>query len=128
MQFIMRRDRTVVSALGHAIEFKKGEPTHVPPALHREVLDAGAEPVDGDSEEIRADAPKPNSNEPTEPAEREKQILEAMELLATENKRENFTAAGLPHAKALASVLGWSPADKERDILWAKFIVDKGAD
>jgi hypothetical protein len=44
MNFILNRDRTVVSTLGHSVEFKKGVPTYVPPVLYAEVSAVGAMP------------------------------------------------------------------------------------
>ena len=121
MKFTMNRDRMVVSRLGHSIDFKKGVPTHVPPALHREVMEAGAEPDEELKQDPRDPAAPTKTDEPTDPVEREKQILAAMEMIATENKRENFTAAGTPHNKAMAALLGWAPDAKERDTLWAQY-------
>jgi hypothetical protein len=123
MKFIMHRDRTVASVLGHSIEFKKGQPTHVPPALIKQVLEVGGEPADAAElkDDPRDEKPAGGKPEPGDPDEREKQILEAMELLVTENKRENFTAGGAPHNKALTALLGWAPDAKERDAVWVKF-------
>jgi hypothetical protein len=121
MKFIMHRDRTVASTLGHAIEFKKGVPTHVPPALIRQVLEVGGEPAEELKEDPRDEKPAGGKQEPGDPGEREQQILEAIEMLVTENKRENFTAGGVPHNKALTALLGWAPDAKERDALWTKF-------
>ena len=46
--FVSQRDITVTSVLGYAIEFKKGIPTHVPRAMHAEVMERGCIPVDSD--------------------------------------------------------------------------------
>jgi hypothetical protein len=128
MKFVMHRDRTVPSTLGHVIEFKKGVPMHVPPALHRLVLEAGGEPEEELKEDPRDPKTPTGKVEPGDPQEREKQILDAMEMLATENKRENFTAGGAPHNKALTALLGWAPDAKERDTLWTKFQQDSKKD
>jgi hypothetical protein len=130
MKFIMRRDRTVASTLGHAIEFKKGVPTHVPPALIKQVLEVGGEPADAEElkDDPRDEKPAGGKTEPGDPDEREKQILEAMELIVTEGKRESFTAGGAPHNKALTALLGWAPDAKERDAAWTKFQQDAKKD
>lgn len=117
MKFIMLRNRVVCSTLGHAIEFKKGEPTFVPPELYTEVIAAGGAP----EEEIPEDELPAKSNEPTAPDEREMELFIAFETIATRNRREDFTAGGVPHAKVLATELGWTVPNKERDAVWVKF-------
>lgn len=116
MNFTMQRDRTVASTLGHSIEFKKGVPTHVPPAMYDLVQQHGAVP----DEEI----PEPEETKtlvPTDPVERTGLIQAAIEIIATRNRSEDFTANGAPHAKVLTAELGWPVDARERDLEWAKF-------
>ena len=119
MLFVLNRNRTYASTMGHSIEFKKGEPTYVPPALWAEVQTIGAVP----EEEIPEDETV-KTNEPTDPHKRTEDILAAIELVATRNTRDDFGANGSPHVRALAVVLGWKPTPQERDLLWARFQVD----
>lgn len=118
MKFTLNRDFTLASALGAAVGFKKGVPTHVPPALYAEAQAIGAIP----EEDLPEDDKKPAENSaPTDPAAREKALFEAFEKMVLENERNNFTAGGTPHGAALAKVLGWTVPNKERDIAWVKF-------
>lgn len=119
--FISPRNRMHVSKSGHAIEFKKGERTWVPPHLHAEVADF-ADPVEPLPEEPASPAV---ATAPVDPMLRHQDILAAIELVATRNQREDFTAAGAPHLGALSTILGWKPEARERDQLWARFQVDK---
>lgn len=123
MRFIMPRNRVVVSTLGHSIEFKKGEPTQVPPALYDLVQQHGAVPEEDIPEET-----KPVSKVPTDPIERSGQIQTAIELIVLRNNSQEFTAAGAPHAKVLSAELGWPVDAAERDVEWAKFQQDDKAD
>jgi len=116
MNFILNRDKTIVSLHGHAIAFKKGIPTHVPPAMYAEVQQIGAIPED-ELEETVTVAPK----EPDDPIKRKALIYEAFAALVLGAKRESFTGTGAPHAKALAAQLGFIVDSKERDKLWADF-------
>lgn len=116
MRFIMPRNRVVSTTLGHSIEFKKGEPTQVPPALYDIVQQHGAVP----EEELPEDT-KPQSKIPTDPAERSAQIQTAIELLVLRNSSQEFTAGGAPHAKVLSAELGWPVDASERDVEWVKF-------
>lgn len=116
MNFVMHRDRTIASVHGHAIEFRKGQPTPVPAALWPEILAAGGVPEN--------ELPEPEaapSKEPKDPAERRALILAAMEEVALQNKREAFTAGGSPHVGVLKDLLGFVIDARERDILWADF-------
>lgn len=118
MKFVMHRNRTIVSTSGHAIEFIKGELVHVPPSMYEEVMAAGAVP----EEELDLD-PKTNPEvmEPQDPTTRQKAIFGAMETISLRGKREDFTAAGSPHAKVISEILGWTVHNKERDTAWVAF-------
>lgn len=118
MKFVFARAKTVSSVYGHVIHFPKDEPTHVPPEMYAEVMAVGGVPED----ELDLDPPKPGEKqEPIDPIERKKAIFAAFEAIAVRGKREEFTAGGQPHPKALAKELGWSVQNKERDALWVEF-------
>ena len=51
---VSNRDIVVHSILGHSIAFEKGVPTHVPKALHAEVMEKGILPVDDKGESLPA--------------------------------------------------------------------------
>lgn len=122
MNFTMNRNFTVASTMGHAVEFIKGVPTHVPPALYAEVQAVGAIP----EEEIPEDEAAAKSNEPSDPLVRKSALFEAFDKIALRGRREDFTAGGSPTNAVLAAELGWTVAAKERDIVWAEFkISDK---
>lgn len=121
MNFVMHRNRTVSTARGHIIEFKKGEPTYVPPECYEDVIAVGATP-----EEELPDEPVAENAEPTDPGAREKAIFEAFEKLVTRNGREDFAASGAPNGKALNNILGFAVDSKERLTLWNKFQSEKG--
>lgn len=116
MKFVLNRNRTVSSVLGHTIEFKKNEPTYVPKELWAEVQAIGAIPESEIIEEARA-----ATSEPGDPAVREAAIMMAFEQLVLGAKRESFSGTGVPHAKALISQMGFAIDNKERDALWQKF-------
>ena len=117
MKFVMLRNRTIASTLGHSIEFVKGVPTFVPPELYSEVIAAGAAP----EEEIPEEELPRKSNEPVAADEREMELFIAFETIVTRNRREDFTAGGTPNVTVLAQELGWTVPTKERDIAWVKF-------
>lgn len=121
MKFVMPRNRTLASTCGLSIEFKKGELTLVPPAMYAEVIAAGGVP---ESELSEDELPKGKPT-PEDLAEREAQIIKACEKLFTANVRDDFTAGGVPTLPALGRELGWTPAAKERDTAWVKFMADK---
>jgi hypothetical protein len=117
MKFVMSRNRVVHSTTGHAVEFVKDIPSHVPPEMHREVMEAGAEPVEKLPEPKAPAGPK----EPTEPDERKAAAFAAFAAIALRNKREEFGANGAPNAKALEAELKFPLPLKERDALWVEF-------
>lgn len=118
MKFVLNRNRVIASVCGLSVEFVKGEPTHVPPAMYAEVVAAG-----GVSEEEIDLEPKGNDEaaEPVDPTVRQADIFKAFETITLRGRREDFTAAGAPHAKAVSTVLGWTLQNKERDTAWTAF-------
>lgn len=114
--FVLNKDKTVTGTSGHTIEFKKGEPTHVPREMWADVQAVGADPVEDLPEEQ-----KKTGNEPADAAERELLIFAAFEQIVLANERNDFSGTGVPHAKALEKILGFRLDNKERDALWTKF-------
>lgn len=119
MKFVFHRDRTVSSTSGHSIAFKKGEPTHVPPEMVRDVIAVGGVPEDETFDPDAED--KSKSTEPTDPEVRRSEAYAAFKVIVEGGKREDFTAGGQPHPKALKALLGWPLNGKERDALWVDF-------
>lgn len=115
-RFVLHRDLVIGGTTGHAIEFKKGVPVHVPREMWAEVQSRGAIPEEDLPEEQRA-----KTTEPNDPEEREKMIFGVFEKMVLANAREDFAATGVPHGKALEKQLGFKVDNKERDALWQKF-------
>lgn len=112
MKFTMQRDRVIATTMGHAIEFKKGVPTHVPPECWAIVQQHGAIPEeDIPDPEVKALAP-------SDPIERKNAIKKAMTTIVARNQREDFTAAGLPHTKVVSMEVKFPIDSKERDLVW----------
>lgn len=116
MKFTLNRNKTLVSTLGHAIEFKKGVATYVPRELWPEAQAIGATPENELPEEV-----KEPSREPIDPALRKEAIFAAFEALVLAAKRESFAATGSPHVKSLAMQMGFEIDGKERDRLWKEY-------
>lgn len=116
MKFTLNRNLTLASTSGHAIVFVKDEPIFVPPPMYKEVKALGAIPQE-DEPEVAVDT---KDKTPQDPDERASQIKGAIEALTLRNRREDFTAGGAAHQKALAEYLGWTPTAKERDLVMAE--------
>lgn len=112
MNYILNRNRVIVSLSGHSVEFQKGVPTHVPPAMVADVIAAGGIP------ENEIDEPEVQKPEVPQGEDRVALIRAAMEDMVAANDRETFTAGGAPHAKALSAKLGFAVGNKERDLIW----------
>lgn len=122
MKFVMPRDRIVASVKGHAIQFRKGEPTHVPPELYDEVSAAGGVPEEPLPEEVIDPA---RVVEPSDSVARQIALFDAFEVIVLRARREDFTAGGMPHIAVVSSQLGWPVSAKERDLAWGEFKVGK---
>lgn len=119
MKYISNRDITVASISGRSVEFKKHEPTYAPPIMHGELISLGIVPEENVEEVEKPEGPV----EPTVPAEREAAFNVVFEAMVLRNDRNDFTAAGTPHAAVVQRELGWKNSinAKERDAAWAKF-------
>ena len=118
-KFVMNRDLTLNSVHGHAVEFLKDQPTHVPPALVKEVVAAGGLPEDG--KQVVIEDPGKKDKGPEDAEERKLMIFTAFEDIIKRNDRNDFTAGGAPHAKAVSKLLGFEVIAAERDQAWADF-------
>jgi hypothetical protein len=116
MFFILNRDLELASTSGHAVSFKKDQPTFVPPPMWKEVKALGAEPT----EEIPEDLKEPVSKVPEDQDERDKEIRAAIEALTLKNQREDFGAGGKVNLKPLSDFVGWTVSAKERDRVLAQ--------
>lgn len=132
--FKSARNITIASTLGHAIEFKKNIPTHVPRAMIEEVMEKGVLPcnedgsiIDADDEEAVAalmpEAPKIVIR-PKDQTEVNEKILDVMKQIVERNDPLDFTGAGMPSAKKIAQTLGWSVDTKDVRALWIKHAGD----
>lgn len=124
--FVSQRDITITSTLGYSIEFKKGEPTHVPRAMHAEVLDKGivaADPVDAE-QVTEAAAPRKILVAPEDGDERKAQVDDAIRAIVKRNSSKDFSASGIPSAAAVTGMVGWKAEPSEIRESWARLRVE----
>lgn len=122
MKFTMQVNKIIATTMGHTIEFKKGEPTHVPKECWAEVQAAGAVPADAEALE-----PKVKKNAaPNDPNDRKAAIFAAIDLIVEGNKREDFGADSTPNVKAIEKLTGFDTDGKEVKKLWAEYRQEKG--
>jgi len=114
--FVMGRNRVLRTTAGHTIEFKKGEPTYVPPEIHEEATAAGAVPED-EAAFLEAQKEPPKKVVPTG-NDRKDTIMTAMQIMVERNAREDFGANGLPTMKNLQKECNFDIDAKERDAIW----------
>lgn len=120
MMFVLARNKIVATLSGHAIEFKKGEPTYVPRDAWDEVIAVGAVPA----EELPEDEPK--AEVPTDPHERQEALFSAFETIMLRQNRGDFSATGVPSTKAIKSLVSFPVDDRERLTAWEKFKAERG--
>ena len=123
--FVLHRNHTHASKMGHIITFKKGDPTYVPPECRREVLQIGAISVDSDGSVDLLD-PEKVEVLPISAEDRQEQLLAAFALLEERNHRRDFTGQGLPSLTALAGIIDFEVAKKEVEDLWRAYREEKG--
>ena len=121
-EYVLNRNYTLRTLMGHSIEFKKGEPTFVPRIVEKDALAIGALPVDGEtpnvlmSEEL---APRYT------PDEQHELMIQAFEQIVARNDSKDFTGSGVPSVKAVERVCGFSIDRADLNAAWAEFKVSK---
>jgi hypothetical protein len=115
--FTLHRNYVLRTTKGHAISFRKGEPTNIPPVCVEDAVAIGARPVEGDADNIN-EAPAPII---MSPAERKEKVFEAFRTMKARNERLDFTGTGIPNAKRLPQLLGFDITSRERDVFWQEF-------
>lgn len=120
--FVLNRNHTLRTTLGHIIDFKKGAATYVPPACVKAAVAIGAVCPD---EEINVLDPEKAPPIPLAPEERESQIIAAFKLLEERAQRGDFNAAGAPTKTALVKILDFEVEKKEIDALWTGYTAEK---
>ena len=113
---VLNRNYVLTTTKGHAIAFEKGKPTQVPPSCYQDAIAIGAQPEDGSDPNVLED-PQTNTP-PTDPAERSPLILAAIEKIVAANQRKDFTAAGMPHTKAVERETGFDVDAREVAAIW----------
>lgn len=124
MKLVMNRNVTVRSLSGHAIAFKKDVPVHVPPEMVEECMGKGAVPAEGEQMPKRNET-KEKPPEPIGPA-RKTRLFEIFEEMETDNKRGEFTAAGLPNTKSVRLRFGYEIDANEIKQLWHEYRGESG--
>lgn len=117
--YVSQRDVTITSTSGHTIRFSKGEPKSVPPDLRAECLQHGVLPVENvDLTDLGGRIPLVKTEGPLTVSERDERIRDAIADMLAANKREAFTAAGLPRVDQISKVTGFDVNPADRDRLW----------
>lgn len=124
MQFVSNRDIVVVGP-GHAIEFKKGEPTDVPRIMHKACLEKGVIPVEdpaGNAGSVADADDKPRLLlRPEDGEEMNDKILEALIAIVQRNDTRDFDAGGMPTAASVTAITGWKVDRKDVRKVWEEF-------
>ena len=116
----LRRTFRLATTKGHSVQFVADTPIFVPSSIAAEAVAIGAIAVDGTDIDITPKGPPQRNAGPAEAAEREAEILEAINLLVQRNARDDFTAGGSPKARALSALLGYEAERREVDEVWSK--------
>lgn len=117
MKFTLHEDRVIGTTKGHAIEFKKGVPTHVPKECWNDVRGHGAVAED----QSAVDEQKPAKGSVDDPETRKKALYAAYAELVETNKRGDFDPTGAPSLKVVNKTVGFDVDIKERDATWADY-------
>lgn len=119
--FVLNRNYAL-QGHGHSINFVKGDPCWVPVALVKEAVGIGAECLD--DEPVQVLEPEKEIEPELSFEERETLMFAAFDQILARNGdpayRDDFTAQGVPNAKAVAKITGFVPTSKERTDAWQK--------
>lgn len=117
--YVLNRNYTLRSVMGHTINFTKGAPTYVPPLVEKEVVAIGGEREDGKTLDPLI-IPQGGA-QGVDPGERRSSILSAFELIVDKNDPKDFTGQGSPSVKAVERIVEFDTDRSEIAGLWAEF-------
>lgn len=117
--FTLNRAYTLRSTLGHIVNFVKGEPVYVPPALINEVVAIGAERSDGEAVDVLG--PEEVVAAPMTLDERTTLINDAFATIVGVNDADDFTAQGIPKVGVVEKMTGTKFDKNEVMTAWQKF-------
>lgn len=124
--FVSQRNITIGGPTGHRITFVKGEPTHVPPAMHESVLNRGCvpcdekgKPVEGGASLSDPDQPHPAAPPPLTAEQRAEKIKVAFDEIVARNDPRDFSGSTPAH-QAVAQIVGFRTDAKEVRQVWSK--------
>jgi len=127
-EFVLNRNYMFATGQGHVLEFKKGEPTYVPPGCVNGAVALGAVCVDGPVD-VLGEEKKPELLMSSD--DRAANIVTAFKMLEERTGqagyREDFTAAGRPGKKAVTELLGFPIDAKELAVAWDDYLAAKGS-
>jgi hypothetical protein len=93
----LNRDYVLRTTRGHAIEFKKNQPTNVPMSCYADAVAIGAVRSDGKPADVIADEVDTTLTGEA----REARLREVLETLEERAGRDDFTATGVPTVSAV---------------------------
>lgn len=119
-EFVLNRTFTVRTTNG-VISFIKGEPTHVPPNMHRDIIALGGVRADG------SDVDMSEAAVITKPVvvgvERQDELFAAFGLIVEKNDSKDFTGQGVPSVKAVEKIVSFDVDRAELAEAWAEYKV-----
>ena len=121
--FVLNRNYSLRSLMGHMIDFKKGTPTYVPPICSKEAIAIGAECVD---DKIDVLGPEEAPVTVLTPGEREEALIAAFRMLEERNGRGDFDASGAPTLKAVEKIVEFEVNKAELNALWVGYRAEAG--
>jgi hypothetical protein len=120
-EFTLHRNFVLRTTKGHAINFRKGKPTYVPPMCVPDAVAIGAQALDGDADVLGEEVAEPI---PLTQPERDAKIREAIETMVGRNERNDFTGSGLPDIRKMNALTGFEVSKRERDRVWQAYQAD----
>lgn len=124
-EFVLNRNYTMRTTLGYIIDFKKGQPVHVPPICARDAAAIGAEAV---GDKVDPLGPEAAVEIPLSPDERREKIVAAFKTMEARGERNDFTGNGSPARAALVKLVGFDVDKNEYDPLWRAYRVGQAAE
>ena len=114
-EFVLNRNHTLQHG-AHCINFVKGQPTWVPPALIKVAASIGAEAVDGTAIDPLADESPEVYVHSAE--ERIEELVKAISKVCAKNDSKDFGGDNRPTVTALDAILPFTTSKKEVAKAW----------
>jgi hypothetical protein len=120
MKFKLNRNYVLTTDSGLSFHFEKDKEVHIPPKFAQLAINIGAEPVEAKDKAEAERIQRETDAETAAATERDRKLVDAVNLIIERNDSGDFTAGGRPNMKTISRLVGFAVEKDELDRVFDK--------